>query len=218
MEALIGNGLVGKIVSSIVKPAYIFTSSNIGDIQNISWDTIWCAAPSGNRITAHNNPDQDTASVDRLIDILNNTYSNKIVLFSTGDTQVKPNTVYGANRLKLEQSVQKNKNYSIIRLPGLIHKSITKNILYDIRNRVWLDKINPNHRLQWLDLNNLRDWIYTTDKEVNVCSEPILARDLLERFVPDISFSDLGPGDYYDLKPYSYTQAEIFDSIEAYLR
>jgi len=218
MDALIGNGLVGKVVSSIINPVRIFTSNNIDTIQNSSWDTIWCAAPSGNRVFAQNNPEQDQASVDRLIDILNSTYCNKIVLFGTCDSQVNPDTVYGANRLRLEHSVKQRSKYTIIRLPGLIHSSITKGILYDIRNRVWLDKINPNHQLQWLDLNHLSDWIYTTDNEVNVCSEPILARDILARFVPDLEFRDLGPGVVYDLKPYSYTKDEIFASMEDYFK
>ena len=44
MIAVIGNGLVAQQVIDKVKPDSVFTSSNILELSNTAWDTIYCAA------------------------------------------------------------------------------------------------------------------------------------------------------------------------------
>jgi len=218
--AVIGNGLVAQQVIEVVKPSSVFTSSNILELSNKEWDTIYCAAPSGNRIWAQQNPNKDKSNVWQIINQCAMTKFKRFVLFSSGDTQVKPNTDYGHNRLQLENYANTLPNSSIIRLPSLIHASITKNILYDIKNNCWLDKINPNNQLQWFDLSLLKDWITTNEREINLCSEPILAQDIVTEFAPAITvqLDYTRKGDVYDLQPYSYTREEIFASIRDYLK
>lgn len=220
MIAVIGNGLVAQQVIEVVKPSSVFTSSNILELSNKEWDTIYCAAPSGNRIWAQQNPNKDKSNVWQIINQCAMTKFKRFVLFSSGDTQVKPNTDYGHNRLQLENYANTLPNSSIIRLPSLIHASITKNILYDIKNNCWLDKINPNNQLQWFDLSLLKDWITTNEREINLCSEPILAQDIVTEFAPAITvqLDYTRKGDVYDLQPYSYTREEIFASIRDYLK
>ena len=220
MIAVIGRGLVAQQVIDVVKPDGVFTSSNILELSNTAWDTIYCAAPSGNRIWAQQNPTLDKSSVWQIINECAVTKFQRFVLFSTGDTQIKPGSTYGHNRLQLENWVKTLPNSSIIRLPSLIHTTITKNMLYDIKHNCWLDKINPNNQLQWFDLTLLEKWIDTTDREVNVCSEPILAQDILAEFAPAVieQLDYTRKGDVYDLRPYSYTREEIFASIRDYLK
>jgi hypothetical protein len=219
MIAVIGNGLVGKRLQDIVKPDAVFTSANIHHLKHRKCTTIYCAAPTGNRITANANPEQDRNSVDTLIRACSISKFTRFVLISTGDTQVKSDSVYGKNRLKLEAWAKQLPNSAVIRLPSLIHATITKNILYDIKHGTWLDKINPNNQLQWFDLDCLGDWIYTEEKEFNVCSEPILAKDIIDEFAPAVlsKLDHTQTGDQYDLQPYSYTKEQIFSSIRAYL-
>jgi len=218
--AVIGRGLVAQQVIDVVKPDTVFTSSNILELSNTTWDTIYCAAPSGNRIWAQQNSTLDKSSVWQIINECAVTKFQRFVLFSTGDTQVNPDSAYGHNRLQLENWANTLPNSSIIRLPSLIHTTITKNMLYDIKHNCWLDKINPNNQLQWFDLTLLEKWIDTTDREVNVCSEPILAQDILAEFAPAVieQLDYTRKGDVYDLRPYSYTREEIFASIRDYLK
>jgi len=218
--AVIGNGLVAQQVIEVVKPSSVFTSSNILELSNTEWDTIYCAAPSGNRIWAQQNPNKDKSNVWQIINQCAMTKFKRFVLFSSGDTQVKPNTDYGHNRLQLENYANTLPDSSIIRLPSLIHQSITKNILYDIKNNCWLDKINPQNTLQWFDLTSLQSWIYTQHREVNVCSEPIETQDIIREFAPHIinKLDYTRHGDKYNLSPYSYTREEIFASIRDYLK
>ena len=220
MIAVIGRGLVAQQVIDVVKPDTVFTSSNILELSNTTWDTIYCAAPSGNRIWAQQNSTLDKSSVWQIINECAVTKFQRFVLFSTGDTQVNPGSAYGHNRLQLENWANTLPNSSIIRLPSLIHTTITKNMLYDIKHNCWLDKINPNNQLQWFDLTLLEKWIDTTDREVNVCSEPILAQDILAEFAPAVieQLDYTRKGDVYDLRPYSYTREEIFASIRDYLK
>jgi len=220
MIAVIGRGLVAQQVIDVVKPDGVFTSSNILELSNTAWDTIYCAAPSGNRIWVQQNPTLDKSSVWQIINECAVTKFQRFVLFSTGDTQVKPDSAYGHNRLQLENWVKTLPNSSIIRLPILIHTTITKNMLYDIKHNCWLDKINPNNQLQWFDLSLLKDWITTREREINLFSEPILARDIIEKFAPDIvdKLDYTRIGDVYDLQPYVYTREEIFTSMEEYLK
>ena len=220
MIAVIGNGLVAKQVIDIVKPNAVFTSNNILKLSNTAWDTIYCAAPTGNRIWAQQNPNADRSNVWQIINECAVSKFRRFVLFSSGDTQVKPHTDYGRNRLQLENYVKTLPDSSIIRLPSLIHATITKNILYDIKHNCWLDKINPHNKLQWFDLNLLKEWITTNESEINLCSEPILAQDILAEFAPAIieQLDYTCRGDIYDLQPYSYTREEIFASIRDYLK
>ena len=220
MIAVIGRGLVAQQVIDIVKPNTVFNSSNILELSNTAWDTIYCAAPSGNRIWAQQNPILDKSSVWQIINECAVTKFQRFVLFSTGDTQVNPDSAYGHNRLQLENWAKTLPDSSIIRLPSLIHTTITKNMLYDIKHNCWLDKINPNNQLQWFDLSLLKDWITTNEREVNVCSEPILAQDILAEFAPAVieQLDYTRKGEVYDLRPYSYTRQEIFASIRDYLK
>lgn len=220
MIAVIGNGLVGKQVTQIVNPNHIFDSSNIQDLRKNEWDTIYCAAPSGNRIWTQKNPNEDKRNVYQIISKCTDIKFRRFVLLSTGDTQIKPDSIYGSNRLQLENWVKNLPVSSIIRLPSLIHVSITKNILYDIKHNCWLDKINPNNKLQWFNLNLLEKWINTTECEVNVCSEPIQVHDIIKEFAPQIlhKLDYALNGDIYDLKPYSYTREEIFTNMKDYLK
>jgi len=220
MIAVIGNGLVAKQVISIVKPNMVFTSSNIDELNNTKWETIYCAAPSGNRVWVQENPYIDKSNIWKIIHKCADTKFNRFVLFSTGDTQVKPNSAYGHNRLVLENWVRELPSSSIIRLPSLIHNKITKNVLYDIKNNCWVDKINPQNELQWFDLTHLHAWIYTEHREVNVCSEPIYTQDIIRMFAPNIisKLDYTSTGDKYNLSPYSYNRTEIFSSIKEYLK
>jgi len=220
MIALIGNGLIGKRIQSFINVDHVFTSKNINTLNNYKFDLIYIAAPSGNRVWAEANPDKDTNCVHTIIDYLQKQITARVILISSGDTQVQPNTTYGMNRLKLEQFVKNTfKCFHIVRLPGLIGSDITKNMLYDIKyNTKWKNKINADSMLQWYPLARLKqDLLNLTDTEYNFGCEPILGWDIINEFAPNLEL-DVRQGLIYDLKPYNVSRQEVFDAIREYLK
>ena len=221
--AIVGEGLIGKRLAKFVNPTHTFNSKTLLDLPMNDYDTIYVAAPSSNRIWVKENPDADTASTEILIRCLLTTKTKRVVLISTCDTQINPDTVYGANRLKLEELVKGWYHYyHIIRLPSLIGNDITKNILYDIKHKTpWVDKINTGIRQQWYILDDLeqdiKDIMSSTDMTVtNLVSEPILNKEIVEKFYKPTSKFESGAS--YDLRPYKYNKEEIFEAISLYLR
>lgn len=221
--AIVGEGLIGKRLAKFVNPTHTFNSKTLLDLPMNDYDTVYVAAPSGNRIWASENPGFDQASTGLLIRNLLVTRCNRIVLMSTGDTQVRPDTGYGKNRLELETAVRgRFSNHYIIRLPGLIGNDITKNILYDIKHQTeWATKINTLTKQQWYPLDNLEQDITSIlsndQREVNLVSEPILNQDIVDQFKQS-TVNTTSPGINYDLGPYTYTKEEIFEAISLYLR
>jgi hypothetical protein len=220
--AIVGEGLIGKRLAKFANPTHTFNSKTLLDLPMNDYDTVYVAAPSGNRIWASENPRFDQASTGLLIRNLLVTRCNRIVLMSTGDTQVRPDTGYGKNRLELETAVRgRFSNHYIIRLPGLIGKDITKNILYDIKHKTeWVDKINGAVKQQWYLLDDLKydvpKIINGDTRVVNLGSEPILNQDIVDKFAQSTTVSQ--PDIEYNLQPYKYTKEEIFDHISLYMR
>jgi hypothetical protein len=221
MIALIGNGLIGKRIQSFINVDHVFTSKNINTLNNYKFDLIYIAAPSGNRVWAEDNPAQDTNCVNTIIDYLQKQVTARIILISSGDTQIRPDTVYGYNRLNLENYVKDNfKEYHIIRLPSLIGREITKNMLYDIKhNTPWVEKINADAWLQWYPLDRLAQDLSNLNLiEYNLCSEPIQGWEIINNFAPNLKLTTTTTLLKYDLKPYSISKQEIFDTMRDYLK
>lgn len=220
MIAVVGKGLVGKYIADTLEVDGVFDSANIKQLQEHSWNTVYCAAPSGNRLWVEQNYNLDLQNIQIIVDACKQTVIKKFVLISTGDAIVKPYTNYGANRLHFEKQALAFFNSTILRLPSIIHHSITKNMLWDIKHNQWLDKINPNNLLQWYVLENLKYDLKLPPGEYNLCSEPIPAIDIVNAFAPNVA-SQLDferPGDVYDLKPYYATKQHIFEHMQEYLK
>ena len=221
---LIGStGLIGSHLQTFIKFDRLFNSTNIDTIVKDKFSRIYCAAPSGNRVQALSNPADDTASVDLLISKLEQAKIDKLILISTGDTQIVPDSVYGRNRLRLEECVKQFNDHHIIRLSSLISNNITKNVLYDIKHQCYLDKINPNARLQWYPLCDLEkdlDRIISNNiRETNLCSEPILIQEIIDQLAPQIKkmLVNYTLGANYDLHPYSHLKEDILKHMRDYL-
>lgn len=221
-------GLIGYtgFVGSIVRPFYKFNKfynkNNVIDLPNNKFDLLICAAPTGNRLQVQNDPMNDLEMILFLIDHLRKTSFKKFVLISTIDTLAKPNTRYGMNRKILEWYVKSNlDNTSIIRMPTLIHPEIKKNILFDLKNKQWLEKVNLKSTAQYYNMSRLKaDIDYTIEhniKELNLFSEPISNQEIISRFFPELKI-DLksSTSQEYNVYPQKFTKEEIFLSMEKY--
>jgi len=215
-------GFVGSTIRQHFDFNLFYGRNNLNQLINQRFDLLVCAAPTGNRIEVQNNCIIDLESTLYLIDHLRKAKPDYFVLIGTVDAVAKPNSRYGLNRKILEGWVKSNlTNYSIIRLPILIHPNLKKNILFDIKNNLYTEKINLDTVNQYYDLTKLhQDIKYAIKnkiKELNLVSEPISNREIIENFPPQSIIGQTpGPVQYYNIEPYHSSKQEIFESMRKY--
>jgi hypothetical protein len=225
MIGLIGStGLVGTELKKHIRFGLKYTSKTIGRLSLAKFDTLYISAPSGNRMAAATNPDQDAESVDTIIKHLKETQVQRVVLISTVDTQHAPETPYGANRLRLEQAIKSFPKCHILRLCTLIDSNISKNILWDLKNRMYLDTVMGNTQRQYYPLNRLYNDIQAVMaqdiQEINLVSEPVLDKDIVAQFYPDLVVPDGTDCAKYNItnkKQYTISREQILKDIAVYL-
>lgn len=247
-DCLIGyTGFVGQKLLSQKKFKFLFNSKNINKIKNKKFNYVFCAGAPGIKWMANKYPKQDLASINVLKKNIENISCKKFILISTVDVysnsinkteKNKPITskknFYGKNRLDLEKFVMKNfANFLIIRLTALVGKQLKKNILYDIKNKFQLDKINKNSVYQYYPIDNLlkdiKKLLNEKNKIIHLNSEPINVDEILN----DNNLSLLDGGlikkkelynlksiyskKYKNIKNYFYNKKKILFYIKKYL-
>jgi len=247
-DCLIGyTGFVGQKLLSQKKFKFLFNSKNINKIKNKKFNYVFCAGAPGIKWMANKYPKQDLASINVLKKNIENISCKKFILISTVDVysnsinkteKNKPITskknFYGKNRLDLEKFVMKNfANFLIIRLTALVGKQLKKNILYDIKNKFQLDKINKNSVYQYYPIDNLlkdiKKLLNEKNKVIHLNSEPINVDEILN----DNNLSLLDGGlikkkelynlksiyskKYKNIKNYFYNKKKILFYIKKYL-
>ena len=228
MNALIGHtGLIGTVLGASIDVDQVYNSATIDQIQHQEFDTVYCAAPSGNRMQANLKPDWDTASVQYLANCLRTVTARRFVLIGSVDAVHAPDSVYGGNRLALEHFAQTQFECCyVIRLCTLIHPRITKNLLFDIRHRQYLDRVNSAQVRQYYTLSRLPsdiDRVLAADqKTINLVSEPISDQAVMERFCPGhpMITQPVPPYNLHSAEPfgqYVESSAEIFEHIAEYM-
>ena len=218
---LIGHtGFLGSVVDPMFQFDRRYITSTANSISESEFDLMVCAAPTGNRLKVQANAQYDLDMTLYLIEQIKKAKIKKFILLSTIDTIAKPDTQYGMNRKILEEWVKNNLDNST-RMPVLIHPDIKKNILFDLKHGQYLEKHSPQTALQYYDLTNLKtdiDYAITsTEKEINLFSEPIVNQEIVDRFFPGtILGQSAGPAQQYNVMPQRYKKEEIFDSIGNY--
>lgn len=228
MNALIGHtGLIGTVLGASIEFDQTYNSATIDLIQNAEFDIVYCAAPSGNRMLANQQPDRDTSNVKYLADCLRTVTANRFVLISTVDAVHAPESVYGSNRLSLEHFAQTQfECCHVIRLCTLIHPQITKNLLFDIRHQQYLDRVNGAMVRQYYPLSRLCRDINTVIahniREINLVSEPVSDRELMQRFSPRTVLINKPtvPYNLHSQEPfgrYVLTKSQVFEHVQEYM-
>jgi hypothetical protein len=176
-KAIIGStGFVGSNLIKNIDFDFKFNSKNINEIINNSYKTIICSAPSATKWMINKNPEEDIENINKIFNLLKNTYFEKIILLSSIDVygydicqehdeysiiDVNNNHNYGINRLYFENLLLNNfDDVKIIRLPGLFGDGLKKNILFDLKNKnleYLNENINRNSSFQWYPINNLHE-------------------------------------------------------------
>ena len=198
-NCLIGyTGFVGQKLLSQKRFKFLFNSKNINKIRNKKFNHVFCAGAPGVKWVANKYPKKDLASINALKKNIENIKCKKFILISTVDVYNNPinrseenrpregkKNFYGKNRLDLEKFIMKNfDNFLIIRLTALVGKNLKKNILYDIKNKFQLDKINRNSIYQYYPIDNISKDIkkisFEKNKIIHFNSEPIKVDEILK--------------------------------------
>jgi hypothetical protein len=222
--ALIGShGTIGSSIIEQMQFDCVFNSDNVTDMTNQDFGLIVCAAPSGNRLAVNRRQVDDLHDIQQLTTVLSTVTTQRFVLISSVDAVTYPDSIYGSNRAMLENFVRHQfENYNILRLSTLIGKHIKKNVLYDLKHGLFLDKIDSGAQLQWCILDKLADEIelsiLNNQHEKDLVSVPVANYEILSKFFPDITMQSQTDSRRYNMQPYHYTRKQIFEAIEDYLK
>jgi len=199
--AIIGHtGFVGSNIILKKKFSFYYNSSNISEIKNESFDLLISCGLSATKFLINKNPLQDKINIQNQKNLLASTKVNHIVHISSIDVynnkiEVNENSKinsseldhYGYNRFNFEKFIIDNfNNFHIIRLPMLFGNGLKKNVLYDLLNNQFKNRINNDSIFQWYNIeniwNDIRNIINKKINLINLISEPIKLSSINKKY------------------------------------
>jgi len=191
-NALIGySGFVGGTLLKQAAFDSLYRSTNIGEIDGGTFETVVCAGAPAQKWIANRDPAADRAKIEELITHLKTVTCKTFVLISTVDVFKVPIGVdedsaveeaglhaYGLHRRMLEQFVAAHfPRHLIVRLPGLVGPGLRKNVIFDFLNNNNLQAIDSRGVFQFYPMVNLWHDIQTALRRglnlVHLTSEPV---------------------------------------------
>ncbi|WP_297842812.1 NAD-dependent epimerase/dehydratase family protein [Pseudomonas sp.] len=196
------NGLIGYsgfVGSTLLKQAAFearYRSTNIGEIEGRSFDTLVCAGAPAQKWIANREPAEDLQKIVTLIGYLRTLTCKTFILISTVDVFKNPLNVdedtavdeqglhaYGLHRRLLERFVEAYfPQHLIVRLPGLVGPGLRKNVIFDFLNRNNLQAIDSRGSFQFYPMVNLWYDIQTALQAglslIHLTAEPITVAEV----------------------------------------
>ena len=246
-NSLIGySGYVGGTLLKQESFTSLYRSTNIGDIDNQSFDTVVCAGAPAQKWIANREPKADRQKIEELIAHLKTIQCKTFILISTVDVFKNPIGVdedtpvdesglhaYGLHRRLLETFVEEHfPNHLIVRLPGLVGPSLRKNVIFDFLNDNNLQAIDSRGVFQFYPMVNLWYDIQTALnaglKLVHLTAEPVSVADISQQgFGKSFTHTLANPAATYDLQTkhaqvfgasggYQYSARETILAVRAY--
>ena len=246
-NALIGfSGFVGSTLLKQVGFDFLYRSSNIGEIEGKTFDTVVCTAAPAQKWIANQEPVADLQNIESLISNLKTVTCTTFILISTVDVFKSPIGVdeetridedglhaYGLHRRLLEKFVESHfPNHLIVRLPGLVGPELRKNVIFDFQNDNNLQGIDSRGVFQFYPMVNLWYDIQTALKAglklVHLTAEPFSVSEVSEQgFGKPFSQSQDNPPAIYDFRTrhaglfgatghYQYNHRETLMAVRAY--
>ena len=225
-DLIIGcRGFVGSHLARYFPDSMLAGRKEISELEGKSFGTIYCAAPQAKKWWANQNPEDDMAEIQSLIEACQRLMCvDRFVLISTIDVYDPPLNVnensnlnpdshpYGRHRYFLEQKILSvfEEKTKILRLPALVGSGLKKNIIFDLLNNNNIQLVNPNSAFQWFNLSflpDIIDYVGTLDpcEILNVATEPVSTPQILDRWFHNYK-SQLD----WDLRPINYDVHTIF--------
>ncbi|HAF00074.1 MAG TPA: pyridine nucleotide transhydrogenase [Methylophilaceae bacterium] len=246
-NALIGyTGFVGTTLLKQTKFESLYRSTNIGEINHQTFNTVVCAGAPAQKWIANKDPAADLEKIEGLISHLKTITCKTFILISTVDVfknaiDVDENTVvdeeglnaYGLHRRYLEKFVEEHfENYLIVRLPGLVGPGLRKNVIFDFLNDNNLNVIDSRGVFQFYPMVNLWYDIQTSLnanlKLVHLTAQPIgVAEVARQGFGLQFSQALANPVATYDMRTchaalfgtssdYQYSIRDTIQAVRAY--
>jgi hypothetical protein len=245
--ALIGyTGFVGSNLANQARFTDAYNSKNIETMRGLSYDLVVCAGAPAGKWLANKQPDEDRATISRLVEVLRSVHAKRFVLISTVDVYPVPvgvdentslegvaNHAYGSHRYELERAIERFEARHVLRLPGLFGRGLKKNVIFDLLNDNCLDVINPTSVFQYYDLSLLWDDIQVAIKNdlslLNFATEPIETQEIVDRFFPGkVLGQNRAPRATYDMRSihagawgnasgYLYDKAAVLSRLKSFI-
>lgn len=232
-NSLIGfSGFVGSTLLKQHSFTSLYRSTNIGEIDNQTFDTVVCAGAPAQKWIANRKPQADLQKIEELISHLRTVKCKTFILISTVDVFKVPVGVdedspvdelglhaYGLHRRLLEKFVEEHfSNYLIVRLPGLVGPGLRKNVIFDFLNSNNLQMIDSRGVFQFYPMINLWFDIETALnaglKLVHLTAAPIGVSDISKQGF-NKAFANVldNPAGFYDMQS---KHAEVFGGVGRY--
>lgn len=246
-SALLGyTGFVGGTLHQQHRFDDLYNSSNIEQLAGKRYDLVACAAAPGVKWKANKEPEQDLASVRRLMAPFATLQAKKVVLISTVDVYTDPigcdedtpidrsaGGAYGKHRLMLEDFLAERFDTLVVRLPGLFGKGLRKNVIFDVLTNNRVDQIVPNAVFQFYDMQHLWRDVQVAQRAglrlVNFAVEPTSVKDVVQHaFGVTLPAPDQPNPARYDMRskharffggkgPYMATAQQVLDGVRAFV-
>ncbi len=247
-SALIGfSGFVGGNLREQGAFDDLYNTQNLDSIVGREYDLIVSAGAPAAKWIANQKPDEDMASLEKLMRALEGVHAKRFVLISTVDVYPAPVGVdensaidaarsqpYGKHRLQLEAFVgERFPGATRIRLPGLFGPGLKKNVVFDFLNQNRLDLVHQDGSFQFYDLANIWKDVQAASnaglKVVNFATEPVTTMEVAQQvFGVDFHNTLPTPGPRYDFRtihaaafgksgPYLYSKAEVLAGMKHFV-
>lgn len=202
-KVLIGfSGLVGSSLNHN-KFDLLINRKNISEFTNTNPEVLelYISAGDARKWIAKKDENKFRSDSEELIKKIVKIKAKKVILFSTIDVydgQLKvtekdiPNPIHPYGKVSLEKENQISNsfsNVSIIRLPGLFSKNISKNFIFDLINSRtdFIYNHNLNSKFQYFDLSRLENFIENFNSDiVNLVTEPVSILEILNTYKPKV--------------------------------
>lgn len=232
-NALIGfSGFVGGTLLKQSSFTSLYRSTNIGEIDNQTFDTVVCAGAPAQKWIANRDPQADLQKIQELIEHLRTVKCDTFILISTVDVFKTPVGVdedssvdetglhaYGLHRRLLEKFVEEHfPNHLIVRLPGLVGPGLRKNVIFDFLNDNNTHLIDSRGVFQFYPMINLWFDIETALgaglKLIHLTAAPVAVEDISQQgFSRPFTNVLNSPTGYYDMQS---KHAEVFGGVGRY--
>ena len=200
-------GFVGGYLATRVS-GDLYNSSNIHDIIGKHYDIVYCCGLPAAKWIANREPEVDYTNMMNLMDTLSKATIGTFILISTIDVYDKSvpaqdedgnayarECSYGRHRRLMELwALDAYKDCYIFRLPALFGIGLKKNVIYDLLTENPYCKFNTEDTYQWYYLddlyNDILDSIMQNRRIVNLFTEPIPMKTLIQYVFPDFARED----------------------------
>jgi dTDP-4-dehydrorhamnose reductase len=246
-NALIGfSGFVGSTLLKQTPFESLYRSTNIGEIEGKTFDTVACAGAPAQKWIANRDPEADREKIEALIAHLKSISCETFVLISTVDVFKNPLGVdegtpvdeyglhaYGLHRRLVEKFVESHfPRHLIVRLPGVVGPGLRKNVIFDFLNENNLHAIESRGVFQFYPMVNL--WydiqvaLRVGLKLVHLAAEPISVAEIAQAgFGKTFNQALANPPVTYDFQSkyadlfgghgaYQYSKRETIQAVRAY--